>query len=160
MSAAESQFQYICERPAMFGAPAEVETALWVCMSIWAKENLKTKDTNPVHTAVGIVRKTIPVLKDRAGLSFRDLCKEREYGPVIENMKRAFALLKSQAESSEAERVTRSYVDYLGKQDPNTAKRLRQLFCQSMCPTCWTKRPDIIAASNGAWCACHPQPVK
>ena len=100
MSAAEDHFEIVCNKPSMFGPPAEVEAHLWAAMFIWARDNLPS-DKNYVHAAVMEQRKRVPGLTDRAGLRFHDLCENKlHYSPIIGPMMAAFCALKEQAEAS------------------------------------------------------------
>lgn len=79
----------------MFGDSAQVETALWVCMSIWAAEHPLSEDA--LSEAMRTIRGRVPALRDRAGLSFHDLGTSRlDYTPVIRYMREVFALLQEQ----------------------------------------------------------------
>lgn len=92
MSAVTNTFDRICSRPSMFGDPAQVETGLWVCMSIWAQEQCIPE--GKLYEAIKTVREQVPELHDKAGLSFHNLCSSRlDYTPVVVNMRNAFALL-------------------------------------------------------------------
>ena len=157
-STAERQFEQICKHPPMIGTPAQVEMALWACMSIWASENLPP-GKNHTHTAVGVIRKAQPMLQDSAGLSFYDLTtRANDYTPVVTHMTSAFDLLKSQAEGSSAERRTKRFAEFLGEQTSKTAGRLKQIFCETNCPFCWGKRPNVVdAALHDAGCFCKGQ---
>jgi hypothetical protein len=76
----------------MFGDPAQVETGLWVCMSIWTQE--QGIPEAKLYEAIRTIRNQVPELRDKAGLSFFNLCANRlDYQPVIINMHNAFALL-------------------------------------------------------------------
>jgi len=157
----ERQFEAICEFPDQVGTPAQVEAALWACMSIWAAENLPS-GKNHVHTAIGVIRKTQPAVRDMDGLWFHDLTtRKNDYTPVITHMTSAFDLLKLQATGSGAERRTKRFAAYLGEQSPEKSQRLRQIFCETNCPSCWGKRPGVVdAALHGKTCHCHGRLVK
>jgi hypothetical protein len=158
-STAEQQFDAICKNPAQIGDPAQVEVALWVCMSIWASNNL-SPGKNHTHTAIGVVRKSVSELEDRSGLWFHDLkTHPRDYKPVVAHMTKAFDLLRSFADGSSTERRAQRFADFVAEQNIETAHRMKQIFFADLCPECWGKRPDIIAASKGVNCRCWPRPV-
>lgn len=76
----------------MFGDPAQVETGLWVCMSIWVQDQGIPEEK--LWKAIQAQRRQTPELRDKAGLSFHNLCRNRlDYEPVIVNMHNVFATL-------------------------------------------------------------------
>jgi hypothetical protein len=91
MSAAESYFHQVCDKPGMFGTPAEVEANLWAAMAIWSAEHLG-RERNYVFEAVKAERQK--VVLDVKSYSFHDLCAGFEYEPVIMGMTAAFDALK------------------------------------------------------------------
>jgi len=159
-SSAGQQFKMICKSPAQIGDPAQVEACLFICMAIWSAENLPP-GKNHAHTAVGIIRRLVPELTDRAGLMFHDIkTHERDYKPVIEHMTEAFDLLRSFAKGSSVERRVKHFAAFVAEQNKETAHRMKQVFCETLCPGCWSKRPSILdMAFKASWCNCFPRQV-